>query len=165
MLSEIRCCFEHLYIDIDDKHLELVIQRMLSLAEVTAAGDTDFVAGEIVERGELRRAHERIKDQVKITKSGDSNFVIGQLVAREVWKHRTDELVTQGKIPPFAQPTSPATATLRLFDIGHSRPSLGWSRLMPGFEAWNSAAMAHAALSGTSNHLDCVADRSIFGME
>ena len=165
VLSEMRCCFEHQHIDIDDKHLELVIQRMLSLAEVNSPGDTDFVAGEIVERGELRREHERIRDHVKITESSDSNFVIGQLVAREVWQHRTDELVTQGKIPPVAQPTSPATATLRLFDIRHSRPSHGWSRLMPGFEAWNSSAMAHAALSGTSNHLDCVADRSIFGME
>lgn len=165
LLDEMQRCFQHQQIDVDDKHFELVIQRMLSLVEVTSPGDTDFAVGEIVDRSVLHRENERTTALVKVVEPNDSNFTVGQLVSREVWQQRADELVAQCKLPPTAQPPRPATVSLRLSSINHSLPPNGWSRLLPGFTFRDGPALASVALSGATNPVDCVADRAILGCE
>ncbi len=46
---------------LNDKHIEVIINRLFSKVYIFDSGDTDLISGEIVDRSELRRALEEVK--------------------------------------------------------------------------------------------------------
>ncbi len=48
-------------VKINDKHVEIVVSRMLQKVTITDAGDTDFLEGEVVSKSDVRDANERIQ--------------------------------------------------------------------------------------------------------
>jgi DNA-directed RNA polymerase subunit beta' len=50
MIAEVQKVYRGQGVEISDKHLEIVLRKMLSKVEITNAGDTDFVVDEIVSR-------------------------------------------------------------------------------------------------------------------
>jgi DNA-directed RNA polymerase subunit beta' len=60
---------QHIYASqgqtINDKHLEIICRKMFSKVRVTDAGDTKFLPGEIVDKGEVDRESEMIAKKTK----------------------------------------------------------------------------------------------------
>jgi DNA-directed RNA polymerase subunit beta' len=60
---------QHIYASqgqtINDKHLEIICRKMFSKVRVTDAGDTNFLPGEIVDKGEVDRENEIIAKKTK----------------------------------------------------------------------------------------------------
>jgi DNA-directed RNA polymerase subunit beta' len=50
LLSEIQKVYRSQGVDINDKHFEIIIRKMLDRVQVTSSGDTDFLPGELVNR-------------------------------------------------------------------------------------------------------------------
>jgi DNA-directed RNA polymerase subunit beta' len=60
-------------ININDKHLEVIVRQMMRRIEITDAGDTHFLEGEAVERNEFIDYNDWIFDKKLILDAGDSN--------------------------------------------------------------------------------------------
>ena len=50
-------------VDIDDKHIEIIIKQMLSKVKVEDAGDTDFLPGSMVNIGDYQRENARMEEE------------------------------------------------------------------------------------------------------
>src|SRR5262249_25031431 len=55
LMEELATVYRSQGIDLDDKHLEVVVARMLARVKVRDAGRTDLLPGALVERAALRR--------------------------------------------------------------------------------------------------------------
>ena len=73
-------------IDINDKHIEIIVRQMMRHVEIIDSGDTSFLEREPVERLEFLKKNEWIFDKKVVTDPGDSTDVKkGQIVSlREV---------------------------------------------------------------------------------
>jgi DNA-directed RNA polymerase subunit beta' len=60
LLTEIQKVYRLQGVTIDDKHLEVIIARMLSKVRVTDPGDTDYFWGEQVDRVDFLNANEKV---------------------------------------------------------------------------------------------------------
>ncbi|MGQ7791954.1 DNA-directed RNA polymerase subunit beta' [Faunimonas sp. B44] len=56
---------------INDKHIEVIVRQMLQKVEITDAGESDFIAGEQVDRIELDEVNERLAEEGKKPASGN----------------------------------------------------------------------------------------------
>jgi DNA-directed RNA polymerase subunit beta' len=61
LLSEIQEVYRQQGIDLDDKHIEIVLGRMLAWARVRDMGDSDLLPGALIERVALRKINRGLK--------------------------------------------------------------------------------------------------------
>ncbi len=60
LLEEIQNVYRLQGVEINDKHIEVILRQMLNRVEITDAGDTRFIVGAIVTRHEFREENERV---------------------------------------------------------------------------------------------------------
>jgi len=56
---------------INDKHIEIIVRQMLSRISITDPEDSNFLAGDVVEKDEFEEVNEKIKASGKVTASGE----------------------------------------------------------------------------------------------
>ena len=59
-------------IDINDKHIEVIVRQMMQYIEIIDPGDTNFLEDEIVEKGVFFQKNEWIQDKKVVTEIGGS---------------------------------------------------------------------------------------------
>ncbi len=55
-------------VDINDKHIEVIIRQMLRKRQIKEPGDTPFLPGQIVDRFQLRRENEKVRQAIQAGK-------------------------------------------------------------------------------------------------
>lgn len=60
LLSEIQKVYRSQGVNINDKHFEIIISKMLRKVEVTSSGDTEFLPGELVDRLDFAEANSKV---------------------------------------------------------------------------------------------------------
>jgi DNA-directed RNA polymerase subunit beta' len=65
LLSEVQKVYKSQGVEINDKHIEVIIRQMLRKVSVVDPGDTDFLPGEIVDKFTFEEENERIKKEGK----------------------------------------------------------------------------------------------------
>jgi DNA-directed RNA polymerase subunit beta' len=65
LLSEVQKVYKSQGVEINDKHIEVIIRQMLRKVSVVDPGDTDFLPGEIVDKFIFEEENERIKKEGK----------------------------------------------------------------------------------------------------
>ena len=65
LLSEVQKVYRSQGQNINDKHFEVIIRKMMSRVQITRPGDTNFLPGDLVDLLELRRANERLLSEGK----------------------------------------------------------------------------------------------------
>jgi DNA-directed RNA polymerase subunit beta' len=53
-------------VNINDKHIEVIVRQMLRRVQIVEAGDTDYIVGEQVERSELLEENDRMNAAQKL---------------------------------------------------------------------------------------------------
>lgn len=69
LVKEIQDVYRLQGVGINDKHIEAIIRQMLRKVDITAAGETDFVKGEQVERSYLNEVNDQMEKEGKIPAS------------------------------------------------------------------------------------------------
>jgi len=69
LVKEIQDVYRLQGVGINDKHIEAIIRQMLRKVDITAAGETDFVKGEQIERALLKEVNEKMEKEGKIPAS------------------------------------------------------------------------------------------------
>ncbi|MDP4854169.1 MAG: chorismate-binding protein, partial [Saprospiraceae bacterium] len=119
-------------ITINNKHIEVIVRQMMRRFLIEDSGDTTFLEGETVERGEFIEQNDIIFDKKFITDPGESNKLkAGQLVSlRQIREENSFLKRNDRKLVAFRDAV-PATASPQL--MGITKASLGTN-------SWISAA-------------------------
>jgi DNA-directed RNA polymerase subunit beta' len=81
LLHEIQNVYRAQRVEIDDKHIEIVVSQMLRKVRVDNVGDTDLLPGLLVDKFELKKINDELEQRGRITDPGGSDYVIGDKVA------------------------------------------------------------------------------------
>jgi DNA-directed RNA polymerase subunit beta' len=119
-------------ININDKHIEVIVRQMLRRVEIVDAGDTHFLEGEPVDRNEFVDYNDWIYDKKYVLDAGDSSKLKpGALVTLRQIREENSFLKRNDKKLVEYRDAVPATAIPML--LGITKASLGT-------ESWISAA-------------------------
>ncbi|MFN0014156.1 MAG: DNA-directed RNA polymerase subunit beta' [Saprospiraceae bacterium] len=119
-------------ININDKHIEVIVRQMLRRLDIVDPGDTHFLAGEPVERNEFIDYNDWIYDKKFITEPGESQKLrAGALVTLRQVREENSFLKRNDKKQVEYRDAMPATAVSML--LGITKASLGT-------DSWISAA-------------------------
>lgn len=59
-------------VEINDKHLEVIVRQMLQKVRVEEPGDTDLLPGDLIDRSLFIEANENVAEKVRVTDRGDA---------------------------------------------------------------------------------------------
>ena len=71
LVNEIQEVYRLQGVVINDKHIEVIVRQMLQKVEITDAGDSQYIAGDNVDRIELEEVNERLVEEGKAPATGD----------------------------------------------------------------------------------------------
>ena len=81
LVNEIQEVYRLQGVKINDKHIEVIVRRMMRKVLITDAGDTRFLEKEATDKFEFIEENDRIFDKKVITDKGDSEILrVGQIV-------------------------------------------------------------------------------------
>ncbi|GLR19445.1 DNA-directed RNA polymerase subunit beta' [Portibacter lacus] len=163
LVNEIQEVYRSQGIDINDKHIEVIVRQMMKRLQIEDAGDTVFLEGEAVERHDFLEQNDWIYDKKFITEANDStNLKAGQLVTLRQLREENSMLKRNDqKIVEFRD-AIPAT----------SKPVLqGITKSSLGVFSWISAAsfqettkvLSTAAIGAKRDGLDGLKENVIVG--
>ncbi len=70
LLSEVQKVYRSQGVNINDKHFEIMIRKMMGKVQITSPGDSGYLPGDLVNRLELARVNERLVEDGKRTATG-----------------------------------------------------------------------------------------------
>ena len=83
LAREIQNVYRSQRVEINDKHIEIIVAQMLRKVRIETLGDTSLLPGSVMDKFEFRAANEKLAKCVKITDKGDSDFADGTIVPKE----------------------------------------------------------------------------------
>jgi len=162
LLREIQNVYRSQRVEIDDKHLEIIIAQMLRKVRVDSLGDTGLLPGSVIDKFEFRRVNQELAGCVKIKDPGDTDFRVGDIVPRDHFEQENLRVETEGGRKAEWIRTKPASASTQL---------LGITKAAVQSESFISAAsfqettkvLTEAALAGKSDYLVGLKENVILG--
>jgi DNA-directed RNA polymerase subunit beta' len=118
LIAEIQNVYRSQNVNINDKHIEIIISQMMRKVEIDSVGDSSFLPGEVVDKFVFRRENERLANSVRISNIGDSTELQkGQVVSKEELVGINEKLETLGAAKATGRKPKPATAKTLLLGI------------------------------------------------
>jgi DNA-directed RNA polymerase subunit beta' len=162
LLREIQNVYRSQRVEIDDKHLEIIIAQMLRKVRVDSLGDTGLLPGSVIDKFEFRRVNNELTACVKIKDPGDTEYRVGDIVPRDHFEQENLRVEAAGGKKAEWIRTKPAAASTQL---------LGITKAAVQSESFISAAsfqettkvLTEAALAGKSDYLVGLKENVILG--
>src|SRR5947199_5065895 len=106
LVTEVQAVYRAQRVEIDDKHIEIIVSQMLRKVKVETMGDTGLLPGSVIDKFAFRSVNDRLKECVKMKDVGDSKFEIGKIVSKEAFEEERSRLDAESKEKPsFVPPT------------------------------------------------------------
>ena len=70
LIQEVLRVYRQQGVDINDKHIEVIVRQMLRKVRVEDAGDTNLLSGSMVDRFELIDANQAVRDRIAAGETG-----------------------------------------------------------------------------------------------
>jgi DNA-directed RNA polymerase subunit beta' len=162
LLREIQNVYRSQRVEIDDKHIEIIIAQMLRKVRVDKVGDTNLLPGIVVDKFELRKINLALLECVKIANAGDTEFHLDDIVPQATFDEVNAQVeAADGKAAKHIKP-KPASASPQL---------LGITKAAVQSESFISAAsfqettkvLTEAALAGKMDQLVGLKENVILG--
>src|SRR4029078_5853601 len=109
LTREIQNVYRSQRVEINDKHIEIIVARMLRKVRIEHPGDTNPLPGSVMDKFDFRQANEAIMQCLQITEKGESDFVAGSIVPKDVLDQANAQIEALGGTP--AKGTKPKRAT------------------------------------------------------
>ena len=97
LLNEIQEVYRLQGVDIDDKHIEVVIRQMMKRVKITSPGDTNFLEEDIVDRHDLAEKNDELYDKFVVTDPSDADVKIGAVISRRELREMNSDLKREDK--------------------------------------------------------------------
>ncbi|MFM9025785.1 MAG: DNA-directed RNA polymerase subunit beta', partial [Planctomycetaceae bacterium] len=162
LVREIQNVYRSQRVDIDDKHIEIIVSQMLRKVKIETVGDTSLLPGSVLDRHEFRQANERLKDCVRITEKGDSEFAVGTIVPKEALAQANAQIEVLGGATAKGAKPKPATASTQL--LGITKASVQSSSFISAASFQETTkVLTEAALAGKIDNLVGLKENVILG--
>jgi len=117
LTREIQNVYRSQRVEIDDKHIEIIVSQMLRKVHVETPGDTGLLPGSVLDKFEFRKANSDLEGCVKIVEKGDTDFADGMIVPTEAFEQANAQVeALGGTLATCVRPKS-ATAATQLLGI------------------------------------------------
>jgi DNA-directed RNA polymerase subunit beta' len=120
MCREVQAVYRSQRVDIDDKHIEIIVSQMLRKVKVTDTGDTGLLPGAVMDTFAFNEVNRRTTEEcVKIVDPGDAPFEAGKVVSKEAFEEVRAglEKASGKKRLPTCVPPEPASNEIQLLGI------------------------------------------------
>jgi len=97
MISEVQNVYRAQGVPVSDKHIQVILSRMLSKIQVQKSGDTDLLPMDFVERYNFQIANKSLDGCLIIKDAGETKFVEGDLVDKTEVKEANAVAEAEGK--------------------------------------------------------------------
>jgi DNA-directed RNA polymerase subunit beta' len=162
LLHEIQQVYQSQKVEINDKHCEIIIARMLRKVKVETAGDTNLLPGSVMDRFHFRKANEEMTKCMKIASPGDSDFTEGQIVPKETFEQTNAEVEAMGGTPAKGKRPKSATASTQLLGITKAAVQSNSFISAASFQE-TTKVLTEAALAGKVDKLVGLKENVILG--
>src|SRR6516162_5065013 len=162
LVKEVQSVYRSQRVDIDDKHIEIIVAAMLRKVKVETTGDTGLLPGIVIDKFAFQAVNERLKDCVKIKEPGASKFEAGKIVSKEAFEEERARLEAEGRELPTWVPPSPASQTTQLLGITKAAVQSDSFISAASFQE-TTKVLTEAALSGKVDYLVGLKENVILG--
>jgi DNA-directed RNA polymerase subunit beta' len=162
LVREIQNVYRSQRVDIDDKHIEIIVSQMLRKVKIETVGDTNLLPGSVLDKHEFRQANDKIAHGVRITDKGDSEFAVGSVVPKDVLAQTNAQIEALGGTPAKGTKPKPATASTQL--LGITKASVQSSSFISAASFQETTkVLTEAALAGKVDNLVGLKENVILG--
>jgi DNA-directed RNA polymerase subunit beta' len=162
LVREVQSVYRSQRVDIDDKHIEIIVSQMLRKVKVETMGDTGLLPGSVIDKFAFREVNDRLKECVKIKDPGDGKFEAGRIIAKEAFEEEKVRLETEGRKPPNFVPPTPATCSTQLLGITKAAVQSDSFISAASFQE-TTKVLTEAALAGKVDYLVGLKENVILG--
>ncbi len=99
LTREIQNVYRAQRVDIDDKHIEIIVAQMLRKVRIESVGDTNLLPGSVLDKFDFRRANAELQKCLKITDKGDTDFEPGTIVPKDTLEQVNAQVEALGGKP------------------------------------------------------------------
>jgi DNA-directed RNA polymerase subunit beta' len=162
LVREVQSVYRSQRVDIDDKHIEVIVAQMLRKVRVETMGDTGLLPGSVIDKFAFREVNERVRDCVKIKDPNDSKFEVNKIVSKEAFEEERNRLESEGRRPPTFVPPTPATCSVVLLGITKAAVQSDSFISAASFQE-TTKVLTEAALAGKVDYLVGLKENVILG--
>jgi DNA-directed RNA polymerase subunit beta' len=162
LLREIQNVYRSQRVEIDDKHLEIIVAQMLRKVRVESVGDTGLLPGAVIDKFEFRAKNLELMNCVKIKDPGDTDFRQADIVPRDTFEQenlRAEE--AGGRKAEWTRP-KPASASTQLLGITKAAVQSDSFISAASFQE-TTKVLTEAALAGKVDYLVGLKENVILG--
>ena len=117
LVREIQNVYRSQRVEINDKHVEIIVSQMLRKVQIADPGDTSLLPGNVMDKFEFRGQNENLVKCVKITEQGDSEYALGSIIPKDVLAKANAQIESLGGSIAKGKRPQPATASTQLLGI------------------------------------------------
>jgi DNA-directed RNA polymerase subunit beta' len=162
LVREVQAVYRSQRVDIDDKHIEIIIAQMLRKVRVETMGDTGLLPGSVIDKFAFREVNDRLRSCVRIKDPGDSRFEAGKIVTKEAFEEMRAAMETETKKPPTWTAPTPATCSTQLLGITKAAVQSDSFISAASFQE-TTKVLTEAALAGKVDYLVGLKENVILG--
>ncbi len=162
LLHEIQQVYQSQKVEINDKHCEIIIARMLRKVKIETSGDTNLLPGLVMDRFQFRRANEELSGCIKVTNPGDSDYAQGTIVPKEAFEQTNAQVEALGGTPAKGKRPKSATASTQLLGITKAAVQSNSFISAASFQE-TTKVLTEAALAGKVDKLVGLKENVILG--
>ena len=162
LIREIQNVYRSQRVEIDDKHIEIIVAQMLRKVLVESIGDTGLLPGSVMDKFEFRQANAELEGCVKINERGDSEFADGAIVPKETLEQVNAQIEALGGEPAKGTRPQPATASTQLLGITKAAVQSSSFISAASFQE-TTKVLTEAALAGKVDNLVGLKENVILG--
>jgi DNA-directed RNA polymerase subunit beta' len=162
LTREIQNVYRSQRVEINDKHIEIIVSQMLRKVKIESPGDTDLLPGSVMDKFDFRAANEELTKCLKITHRGDSEFPDGTIVPKDVLEQANAQIESLGG--DVAKGSRPKMATASTQLLGITKASVQSSSFISAASFQETTkVLTEAALAGRTDHLVGLKENVILG--
>jgi DNA-directed RNA polymerase subunit beta' len=162
LVREIQSVYRTQRVEIDDKHIEIIVAQMLRKVKIETPGDTTLLPGSVMDKFEFRAANQQLQQCLKISEKGDSDFEPGTIVPKPALEQVNAQIEALGGTPARGTRPKPATASTQLLGITKAAVQSSSFISAASFQE-TTKVLTEAALAGKVDNLVGLKENVILG--
>ncbi|MEM1067547.1 MAG: DNA-directed RNA polymerase subunit beta', partial [Planctomycetota bacterium] len=162
LTHEIQQVYRSQRVEINDKHVEVIIARMLRKVKIENPGDTNLLPGLVMDRFQFRKANEELSDCIKIADPGDSDYTKGTIIPKEAFEQTNAQIEALGGTPAKGKRPKSSTASTQLLGITKAAVQANSFISAASFQE-TTKVLTEAALAGKVDKLVGLKENVILG--
>ncbi|MGW8256220.1 MAG: DNA-directed RNA polymerase subunit beta', partial [Thermoguttaceae bacterium] len=162
LVREIQNVYRSQRVEINDKHIEIIVSQMLRKLRVESVGDTGLLPGLVMDKFEFRAVNDELAKCVKISEKGDSSFEPGATVPSAEFEQANAQIEGIGGNPAKGVKPKMATASTQLLGITKAAVQSSSFISAASFQE-TTKVLTEAALAGKTDNLVGLKENVILG--